>query len=92
MELLEAIESRRSIRKFQTKPVVNSLIKELIEAARLAPSGSNLQPTRFVVIKSEEARARLKEASPLPFVSQAPVVIACCADSQSFGGMGTRAR
>ena len=92
MELLEAIQSRRSIRKFQAKPVADSLIKELIEAARLAPSGSNLQPTRFVVIKSEEARARLKEASPLPFVSQAPVVIACCADSQSFGGMGTRAR
>ncbi|AFM41171.1 nitroreductase [Desulfosporosinus acidiphilus SJ4] len=92
MELHEAMKARRSIRKFKKDPVPDTSIRELIEAARLAPSGSNLQPTRFVIIKSEAARAQLTEACPLPFVSQAPVVIACCVDMDSFGGMGTRAQ
>ncbi|MCM0650514.1 nitroreductase family protein [Clostridium swellfunianum] len=81
MELLEAIKSRRSIRKFKSEPIPESYIDKLIEAGRIAPSGSNLQPTRYVVIKSEEARAKLKECSPLPFVAQAPAVIAVCVDN-----------
>lgn len=92
MELLQVMETRRSIRKFKADPIPEASITELIEAARLAPSGSNLQPTRLVVIKSEAARAQLSQASPLPFLSQAPVVIACCVDTDSFGGLGTRAR
>jgi nitroreductase len=81
MELLQAIESRRSIRKFKSEPIPENYINELLEAGRIAPSGSNLQPTRYVVIKSEEARAKLKECTPLPFVSQAPAVIAVCTDA-----------
>ena len=92
MELLEAMKARRSIRKFKSDPIPESLITQLIETARLAPSGSNLQPTRIIVIKSDAARAQLSQASPLPFVSQAPVVIACCVDAESFGGLGTRAK
>ncbi|HEX2768515.1 MAG TPA: nitroreductase family protein, partial [Geobacteraceae bacterium] len=58
----------------------------LLEAARLAPSGSNLQASRYVVIKSPAERLKLKECTPLPFVARAPVVIACCIDK---GAMGT---
>jgi nitroreductase len=82
MELLKAIQLRRSIRKFKSDPVPGHLIKELLEAARLAPSGSNLQPTRYVVIKSQKERSRLQACTPLPFVFQAPVVIACCIDKK----------
>ncbi|HTZ39124.1 MAG TPA: nitroreductase family protein, partial [Syntrophales bacterium] len=66
MELLKAMESRRSIRKFKSNEVPDPVIKELLEAARLAPSGSNLQATRFVVIKSQRERMKLKECTPLP--------------------------
>ena len=85
MKLLEAIQSRRSIRKFKPDPIPEDYIHELIEAGRLAPSGTNLQPTRYVVIKSEEARAKLSECTMLPFVPAAPVVIACCVDTQAIG-------
>jgi len=74
----------------EPESIPETFITQLIEAARLAPSGSNMQPTRFVVVKSEAARAQLGQASPLPFVSQAPVVIVCCVDTESFGGLGTR--
>lgn len=90
MELIEAIRSRRSIRKFKSDPIPEGYMTELIEAGRLAPSGTNLQPTRYVVIKSEEARSKLKECTPLPFVSSAPVVLACCVDTQSITSTGDR--
>lgn len=92
MEFLEAIKSRRSIRKFKSEPIPDSFINELLEAGRIAPSGSNLQPTRYVVIKSEEARAKLKQCSPLPFVAQAPAVIAVCADNGVMSTAETRTR
>jgi nitroreductase len=84
MEFKDVITDRRSIRKFKLDPVPDELIKELIGAARLAPSGSNLQPSRFIVIKSDEARAKLKNCTQLKFVHDAPVTIICCADSGVF--------
>ncbi len=92
MELLKAIQSRRSIRKFKSNEVQDHTIKELLDAARLAPSGSNLQATRFVVIKSPVERMKLKECTPLPFVAEAPVVIACCIDKEAMGNTQVRYR
>jgi len=92
MELLEAIQSRRSIRKFKSNEVPDEVIRELLDAARLAPSGSNLQATRFVVIKSPAERMKLKECTPLPFVAHAPVIIACCIDKEAMGNTLVRYR
>jgi len=90
VELVEAIKLRRSIRKFKPDPIPEGYITELIEAGRLAPSGTNLQPTRYVVIKSEGARSKLNECTPLPFVSSAPVVLACCVDTHSMASIGDK--
>ncbi len=90
MELSEVIKARRSIRKFKSDPVPDEAIKELLEAARLAPSGLNVQPWRFVVVKSAEARANLRQGTPLPFIPEAPVVIACCVDKQALAQTGQR--
>jgi nitroreductase len=92
MELLQAMQSRRSIRKFKSNEVPDPVIRELLEAARLAPSGSNLQATRFVVIKSPAERMKLKECTPLPFVAHAPVIIACCIDREAMGSTVVRYR
>jgi len=92
MELLKAIQSRRSIRKFKSDEVPDAVIRELLDAARLAPSGSNLQATRFVVIKSPVERMKLKECTPLPFVVHAPVIIACCIDREAMGNSLARYR
>jgi len=92
MELLNVIQSRRSIRKFKSNEVPDAVIRELLDAARLAPSGSNLQATRFVVIKSPVERMKLKECTPLPFVAHAPVIIACCIDKEAMGSTQVRYR
>ena len=92
MELIKTIEDRRSIRKFKEDQVPGELITKLIEAARLAPSGVNIQPARYVVIKSKEARAKLNECTQLSFVVNAPVVIACCVDLQSMNDTQIRVK
>ena len=53
MELKEAIENRRSIRKYQAIDVPDVLIEDLIECARLAPSAKNRQPWEFLIVRGE---------------------------------------
>ncbi len=85
MELIDAIKARRSIRKFRDEPVPDEILDELLEAGRLAPSGSNLQPWRFVIVKSEEAKKSLEGVTPYRFAVRAPVVLVCCADLTASG-------
>ncbi len=86
MDVREAIQKRRSIRRFKPDPVSDELIQQLLESARLAPSGSNTQPWRFIVVKDPETRQKLQTASyNQRHVGQAPVIIACCADIKAFG-------
>jgi len=86
MELNDVIRLRRSIRKFKKDAIPDIYIKEIIEAARLAPSATNFQPWRFIIVKSEEAKLKLASCTPLPFVTQAPVVLICCVDNESIEG------
>ncbi len=86
MDVKEAIAKRRSIRRFKPDPVSDELIVQLLESARLAPSGSNTQPWRFIVIKDPETRQKLQTACyNQRHVGQPPVIIACCADIKAFG-------
>jgi nitroreductase len=86
MDVKEAILKRRSIRKYQRKEVSLDLIRELIDAARLAPSGSNAQPCRYYLVKDNETKEKLKENQIFQqdFVYQAPALIVCCSDIQSY--------
>lgn len=60
--LLDLVRSRRSPRHFRPDPVPPGLLDDLLEAARWAPSGFNLQPTHFVVVTDPAAKARLHPA------------------------------
>ncbi|MGB9936598.1 MAG: nitroreductase family protein [Methanobacterium sp.] len=81
----EAIERRRSIRKFKAKTVPDEQIMELIESARLAPSGCNAQPWRFKIVKDSETKMKLADAAhDQRFIAKAPVIIVCCADISGY--------
>ena len=81
----EAIELRRSIRKFRSDPVPEDILYELLDAARLAPSGSNAQPWRFKIVQDENSKKQLaKAAYDQSFIAEAPVVIVCCADIEGY--------
>jgi len=77
MDLYEAIKSRYSVRSYLNKSVEQEKLDRILDAARLAPSGSNRQAWKFVVVRDAETRKKLVSAcSNQEFVSQAPVVIA----------------
>lgn len=61
MDTLEAIKTRRSIRRYTDEPVSREQLEDIIQAGRFAPSAENRQPWRFVVITSREVIARLSD-------------------------------
>lgn len=82
MDIYEAILKRKSVRAFRDKEVPESIILRLLEAARLAPSASNRQEWRFVVVRDPTLRKQLSDAAKgQKFVGEAPVVLACCAET-----------
>ena len=79
MSVLDVIIARRSVRKFRKDPVPEAALARILEAARLAPSGKNLQPWKFIVVRDSETRKKLAAASAnQTFLASAPVVIAAC--------------
>ncbi len=58
-QVIENIKNRRSVRFFSNEPISDDIVKEILEAGNYAPTGANVQPWRFVVIKSEDVRKKL---------------------------------
>ena len=81
MEFLDVIKKRRTARSFLQDSIPDEVLRELLEAARLAPSGGNSQGWYFGIIKDKEIKKELaKAAGDQDWVAEAPVIIACCAD------------
>ena len=83
-EVLEAIKSRRTIRRFKPNPIDEEKLHMILEAGRWAPSFSNLQPWRFIVIKDQGLKDALDKAARESVlhlgINEAPVVILVCVD------------
>ncbi len=86
MEVIEVIRTRRSVRQFTTEAIPDDVLGRLLEALRLAPTGGNQQPFKFVVVRDTEVKARLaaachwKPGAPNghAFIAAAPLVIVAC--------------
>jgi nitroreductase len=59
MDFFEAVHTQRAIRRFRDEPVPEALLRQVLDAAIRAPSGSNLQPWRWIVVRDSATRARL---------------------------------
>jgi len=80
MDVFTAIKQRASVRAYKTREVEEEKLNKVLEAARLAPSASNRQEWKFLVVKDKEIKKRLaKAALGQSFIAQAPVVIVACA-------------
>ncbi|MFH1383257.1 MAG: nitroreductase family protein [Chloroflexota bacterium] len=93
LSVWEAIQVRRSIRRFAPDDVPEEMIKQMLEAARLAPSGSNRQPWRFLVVRDKELKRQLGHVClDQRFVTEAPVVIVCFGDLNAYSMEARRKR
>lgn len=76
METIEAILTRRSVRAYNQKQIPDSVLHTVLDVTRYAPSGSNREPTRLIVVKAPDRRTTLATlCSSQSFMAQAPVII-----------------
>jgi nitroreductase len=66
MDAYLAVASKRDERRYAEREVPPEVVERILDAGRLAGSGSNRQPWRFVVVESREARERLAQAVYAP--------------------------
>lgn len=93
MDLLEAINHRRSIRRYKKQSLPEGAMQKLLDAARLAPSAGNVQPWQFVVTEHPHTKKELmKAAYGQKFLEEAAAVIVICVDEmraeESYGQRG----
>ena len=83
--LSQVIAERRATPSFDGVPIATEDLKKIIEAGLMAPSGYNLQPWRFVVVRTQEQRKRLRWASfNQAKVEEASAVIVACGDADGW--------
>jgi nitroreductase len=81
MDAIEAILSRRSIRRYAPQPVPEAVIRQLLEAAMSAPSAGNEQPWQFVVITDRRILDEIPRFHPYAeMLKEATVAILVCGD------------
>jgi nitroreductase len=89
-DLMSIIKGRRSIRRFENKPVPEKDLQQILEAVQWSPSWANTQCWEIVVVKNREMKERLNEAlSPTnpakKGLPDAPIVLALCGKLKSSG-------
>jgi nitroreductase len=81
--VLDALKERRSVFRFKADPVPDEKIQTILEAGRWAPSWTNTQPWKFIVVKDPDTKRKLTEAALTITgvgIGEAPVIIAVVAD------------
>ncbi len=89
MEVEEAIKARRSVRKYEKRPIPDDVLSSLLEAARLAPSSNNKQRWSMVVVADDPTKQRLVPASGnQKFVGECSAyIVAVCDPGASYSSM-----
>ncbi|MFH1050502.1 MAG: nitroreductase family protein [bacterium] len=81
MDVITAIMTRRSIRKYSDEYVSDDLVKKLLEAAMQAPSAGNQQPWQFIVIRDKHIFKLIQKFHPFSsMLDEASVAILVCGD------------
>jgi nitroreductase len=81
MDTLQAIHTRRSIRRFEQKFIHEHVLKEILSAAMQAPSAGNLQPWEFIIITDRSILAAIPNINPhATMVPESGISILVCAD------------
>jgi nitroreductase len=83
-EILKFIYRRRSVRRFQNRPLARDTLEILMKAAMAAPSGNNSQPWEFVIVQDSEVKDALATVHPwVGMAKEAPAAIVVLGDKSS---------
>ena len=81
MEFLELAQKRYSVRSFSQRPVEQEKLEKVLEAGRLAPTATNAQPQRILVLQGQEEMNRRGQCTKFTF--GAPMALVVCADKEA---------
>lgn len=81
MEFTDVVRDRYSCKKFDGRPIDKAQLDAILEAGRVAPTAKNLQEQHIYVLESDEAKAKLDEATPCRYNAQTVLVVAFDADN-----------
>jgi len=81
MDVYEAMNKRYSVRSYADRPVEAEKLTRVLDAGRIAPSASNKQDWKFVVVQNADLRRELAAEANQPLLAKAPVVIAAVSTS-----------
>jgi len=76
MDVMDAMKTRYSVRGYLDKQVEEEKLEKVLEAARIAPTGTNAQAFKVYVIDTEKNREKLLEVYSAPWLVEAPIVLA----------------
>lgn len=79
--ILESIIRRRSVREFAEEPVLDQSIDDVIKAAQFAPTAKDNRAVEFIVIKDQQIKDRLFEATGQEFIKKAPIILVLASDA-----------
>lgn len=84
MDVKEAIEKRRSVRKYKPTPIEAEKREQIAQAFRLAPSARNLQNWKLLWVEDPALKAKIRQASPshAPMLEEAPAILVAVGFSQ----------
>jgi nitroreductase len=84
MDMFELVRTRRSIRRYKKEAVPEDLLEKILEAGRWAPSASNSQPWKFIILRDRKIREEVAKATTYgKFLADAPLGIAVVIDPQA---------
>lgn len=91
MDFRELIKTRYSVRAYKSEPVEDEKVRQVLDAARLAPTAANRQPFQLIVIHTAGREAELRRIYKAEWFCKAPLVICACAiPSKAWSRMDNR--
>jgi nitroreductase len=85
MEFYHVVETRRSIRSYQSTPIPEESLNRIMEAARVAPSGQNRQPWKFILVQDEMTRREVaSRCENQMWIGEAPLVVVACGSDINY--------
>jgi nitroreductase len=78
MSFLDLVRQRYSVRAYKPDPVEEEELRQVLEAARLAPTAKNLQPFQLVIIHTKGRKAELQRVNDQEWFTQPPILICAC--------------
>ena len=89
MDFYEVIRTRRSVRSFKGDPIPEKVLNKVLEATRVAPSGGNRQPWKFILVKDDKLKQKMiSMCNNQTFVAEAPVIVVACGQRQPMNRGG----